>query len=340
MLDGNWMRTLIDFLKQNLPSATGYTGRLRIRPLKGDGSDRRVYRLFAGHRTFICVAHPNGRKDFPSENDSFFYIAGHLKKKGLPSPDIHGFDPRSGLFLMQDFGDFSLESIIKKIKDPQQVKRIYNIILKMLLKIQIDGAEGFDSRYCYDTLVYNGRFSWKRESRYFIEAFLKGYLKRGEIPLPVEKELKDLALAVDLEKNRWFLYRDFQSRNIMIWCGGIGLIDFQAARLGPPQYDLASLLIDPYVNIPATIQEELFESYLALFSDRIPINPESFREHYEIIAFQRNLQILGAFAFLSQVKGKTYFKAYIPTAILSLKKRVSGKSFRPYKNLRRLIGDL
>jgi N-acetylmuramate 1-kinase len=334
------MRTLTHFLDQVLPKVVGYTGRRRIKPLKGDGSDRRVYRLFTGDRTFICVAHPKGRKGSPSENDSFVYIAGHLKEQGLPTPLIQAFDPRTGLFLMQDFGDFSLETLIKKINEPHLIKRVYQTILKMLIKIQIKGAENFDLRYCYDTPVYDGRFSWERESRYFIEAYLKGYLSRKDLPAPLEKELTSLAQAVDGEKTRLFLYRDFQSRNIMIWSGGIGLIDFQAGRLGPPQYDLASLLIDPYVTLPEETQQELLTFYLNELSSLVPVNQRAFREHYAIIAFQRNLQILGAFAFLSRVKGKTTFEEYIPEAVLSLKRRVAGKVFLPYKNVRRVIEDL
>jgi len=334
------MKPLTHFLKTHLPSTTGYSGRLRIKPLKGDGSDRRVYRLYAGNQSFICVAHPLGRKGFPSENDSFFYIAQHLREKMLPTPLIHAFDPRSGLFLMQDFGDFSLESVIKKIKEPLLIKRVYETILKLLLKIQIEGPRDFDSHYCYDTPIFDGRFSWERESCYFIDAFLKGYLGWKTVQSSVKKELKDLALRVDQEKGRLFLYRDFQSRNIMIWDGGIGLIDFQAARLGPPQYDLASVLIDPYVNIPEQIQEELFDFYLKELSDSIPVKLEIFRKNYEIIAFQRNLQILGAFAFLSRVKGKTYFEDYIPAALISLKRRVASRPFRPYKEVKHLIRDL
>ncbi len=334
------MRILTHFLKQQLPAAFGYTGRLRIRTLQGDGSDRKVSRLYLGGKTAIVVSHPKGREGSPSENDSFFYIARHLKGKGLPTPDIYAFDADVGLFLMQDFGDFSVESVIKKIKESRLVKRAYEVILKLLLKIQIDGAADFDTRHCYDTPVYDGRFSWRRESQYFIEAFLKRYLKWERLPGNAEEELEDLSLMVDQEKTRLFLYRDFQSRNMMVWSGGIGLIDFQAARLGPPQYDLASLLIDPYVNLPLEIQQELLEVCVREFSSRLPVNQKAFKKNYEIIAFQRNLQILGAFSFLSQVKGKPYFEAFIPAALASLKKRISGKLFQPYKHVRRLIENL
>ncbi len=241
---------------------------------------------------------------------------------------------------MQDFGDFSLESVIKKIKEPRLIKRVYETILKLLLKIQIEGAKDFDSRYCYDTPLYDGRFAWERESRYFVEAFLKGYLGWKTVPPSAERELQVIAMAVDQEKKRLFLYRDFQSRNIMIWSEGIGLIDFQGGRWGPPQYDLASLLIDPYVTIPEQIRADLFDYYLQELSARIPIRSKSLRENYEIIAFQRNLQILGAYAFLSRVKGKTYFENYIPAALSDLKKRACGKIFRPYKSVRKMIAEI
>jgi N-acetylmuramate 1-kinase len=241
---------------------------------------------------------------------------------------------------MEDFGDFSLESVIKKIKEPHLIKRIYETILKVLLKIQIEGAKDFDPRYCYDTPIFDGRFSWERESCYFMDAFLRGYLGWKKIPPSVERELQILAQAVDREKVRLFLYRDFQSRNIMIWSGGIGLIDFQAGRFGPPQYDLASLLIDPYVDLPEKTREDLFDFYLQELSTRLPIKMKIFRENYEIIAFQRNLQILGCYAFLSQVKGKTYFEQYIPASLVSLKRRVEGKTFAPFKEVRDLVMDL
>ncbi len=149
-----------------------------------------------------------------------------------------------------------------------------------------------------------------------------------------------MAFLIDREKMHLFLYRDFQSRNIMVGPFGFGLIDFQAARLGPPQYDLASLLIDPYVNIPENVQEELFAFYLDQLSAHIPVEEKTFRDNYQIIAFQRNLQILGAYSFLSRVKGKTYFEAYIPAALASLKRRVSGKVFQPYRNVKKLIAEL
>jgi N-acetylmuramate 1-kinase len=334
------MRILTHFIKRHLPLTTGFTGRLRVRTLQGDGSDRKVYRLSAGHKTFIAISHPKGRTGSPSENDSFLYIALHLREKGLPTPLIYAFYHRLGCFLLEDFGDLSLESMVRKARGLEIIKRTYERLLMLLLKIQIQGAENFDPRYCYDTLFYDGLFSWKRESLYFLEAFLKGYRHYPKAPGPVIEELQELAFRVDQEELRLFLYRDFQSRNILVGDFGFGLIDFQAARLGPPQYDLASLLIDPYVNMARHMQEELYDFYLTILSVQITINPKSFREHYEIIAFQRNLQILGAYAFLSRIKGKTYFEQYIPAALSGLKRRLTAKIFQPYRHVRQLIARL
>ena len=334
------MRLLYSFLKRNLPAAAGFTGRFRIRALKGDGSDRKVFRVFSGKKTHVAVAHPQGRQGRPSENDSFFYIGTHLHSKGLPTPAILAFDRRRGVFLLEDFGDLSLETRVKELKDPEQVKMLYQQLILLLIRIQREGAEGFDSRRCYDTPVYDGRFSWERESRYFLEAFLQNYC-RWEKPTPgLEEELTRLASLVDQERSRVFLYRDFQSRNIMMVGNGFGLIDFQAGRLGPPQYDLASLLIDPYVDLPEELQKELLDFYIRSWSQKIFLDPPAFRRHYEIMAFQRNLQILGAFAFLTRVKGKVYFEAFLPPALSGLKKRVQGDLFKPFMALRRLLEEL
>jgi aminoglycoside/choline kinase family phosphotransferase len=334
------LRPLLHFLQSHLPALNAGTGRLRLHPLQGDGSDRRIFRLFVGRRSFIGVVHPQGGKGSPSENDSFYYICGHLRNKGLPAPEIYAFDRRRGLFLMEDFGDCHLATFIGRLKDLTRIKKVYQTVIRLLIRIQIRGAEDFDTRLCYDTPLFDGRFSWERETRYFLQAFCTGYLGLKEVPRTVEEELQDLALAIDQEKIRLFLYRDFQSRNLMIRPGGIGLIDFQAARLGPPQYDLASLLIDPYVNLSETLQEALLEGYLAAFSALVPVQEREFRKHYELIAFQRNLQILGAFAFLSRVKGKTSFEAFIPAALSSLKRRVAKPFFRKYRRARKWIEGL
>jgi N-acetylmuramate 1-kinase len=334
------MRALTHFLKQRLYWAAGCKGRLRLKTLQGDGSDRKVYRLFTGRKTFIVVSHPRGRQGLPSENDSFYYIGTHLQTRGLPAPRIYAYDARSGCFLLEDFGDRSLEALIKDTVNPEAIKKIYQPILDILIKIQIEGSRGFDAAWCYDTPQLDGLFSWERESQYFIRSYLGDYRGIRSLPRQLKKEFRNMASLVNREKLEVFLYRDFQSRNIMAGPSGFGLIDFQGARWGPPQYDLASLLIDPYVSLPPVMQEALLAYYLDRLSAFLELNRSAFMENYEYIAFQRNLQILGAFSFLSLRKGKTYFEKYIPGALESLKRRVSEPAFQDYHQVRQFITEL
>lgn len=332
------MRKLTHYLKYTLPAAYGYTGRIPVQCLKGDGSDRKVYRVKWGQNTSILVDHPGGRKGTPSENDSFDYIGRHLATKGIHTPYIVDYHRDLGVFLLEDFGDVTLEDGINKIN--MYILNTYEKIIKYLVSMQIEGALDFDTTRCYDTPVYDGLFSFERETLYFVRSFLQGYLGWGKIDPSLLSELREVSLRVDEEKNRFFLYRDFQSRNIMILPEGFGFIDFQGGRLGPPQYDLASLLIDPYVKLSMSMKDKLITIYLQELSKKISIDTSSFFEHYRIIGFQRNLQILGAFGFLSRVRGKTYFETYIPAAVENLKNWVKNDYFQPYRRLRKTIKEL
>jgi hypothetical protein len=325
-------------LKSALPAAYGYTGRIPIHCLKGDGSDRKVYRVKMGLNTAILVDHPGGRKGVPSENDSFFYIDRHLASQGLHTPAIKDFDQRLGIFLLEDFGEVTLADWINK--NNTDLISAYKEILKHLIRIQVDGSRGFDPGQCYDTPVYDGLFSWERESEYFFRSFVRGYLGRKKIDSAARAEFKEIALRVDGEESRFFLYRDFQSRNIMVLPEGFGFIDFQGGRLGPPQYDLASLLIDPYVGLSGLVQEKLITYYLQEFSKETVVRASDFMTQYRIIGFQRNLQILGAFGFLCRVKGKLHFARSIPPAIRNLKRWVGFPEFKPYRRLRKLVAEL
>jgi N-acetylmuramate 1-kinase len=332
------MRKLTHYLKSTLPVAYGYTGRIPIHCLKGDGSDRKVYRLKIGPKTVILVDHPGGRKGTPSENDSFFYIGRHLASQGIHTPAIKDFDQRLGVFLLEDFGEVTLADWINN--NNTYLISAYKEILRHLIRIQVDGSRGFDPGQCYDTPVYDGLFSWERESEYFFRSFVRGYLGREKIDSAARAEFKEIAQRVDQEKLRFFLYRDFQSRNIMVLPKGFGFIDFQGGRLGPPQYDLASLLIDPYVGLSRPVQEKMITYYLQELSRETDVRASTFMTHYRIIGFQRNLQILGAFSFLSRVKGKIVFEAYIPEAVENLKGWVTHSLFKPYRHLRKIIKEL
>ncbi len=140
-------------------------------------------------------------------------------------------------------------------------------------------------------------------------------------------------------EQRFFLHRDFQSRNLMLQHDRLWVIDFQGARLGPLQYDLAALLLDPYVNLPLAGQETLLAEYLFLLQEHLPIDPVAWRQRYDYVALCRNLQILGAYGFLSQHKGKTFFRQFIPAACRSLQHRLEILPGDDFPGLRRVVAQ-
>ena len=141
--------------------------------------------------------------------------------------------------------------------------------------------------------------------------------------------------------NNFFMHRDFQSRNIILMKKGFGIIDWQGARLGPLAYDLASLLIDPYVDLSLDERRQLYGHYLRSLRHLNKRSADNFEKSYPYIALLRNLQILGAFSYLSKVLGKSYFERYIPIAVKSLFRQlheISDSRLSSLTNLVKIIG--
>jgi aminoglycoside/choline kinase family phosphotransferase len=212
--------------------------------------------------------------------------------------------------------------------------------MDILIKMGVEGAKGFDPAHTYQTPSYDRELIIEREAKYFVTAFLNGYkgLEIGFEKLYEEFELiAETALKTD---HIGFLHRDFQSRNILVRDKKYYVIDFQGGRLGPLQYDLASLLIDPYVELPQNLQDSLLSDYLTRLSEVIPVDPGRFLHAYQYCTINRNLQILGAFAYLSRQKGKRDFEPYIRPALKSLKQRLQNVEPRVCDRLRSIVERL
>lgn len=308
-------------------------------PLKGDGSDRKWYRATCGGKSIIVVDHGPPAKKGISEADAFAAIGRHLKKSGIPVPEIYAYDRPSGIILIEDLGDTHLHGVIKNEHNKDSITTHYQAVIDRLIIMQINGKEGFDKGNCFETPYYDEDVIINRESRYFVEAFLNGYLGLGVDFQDLEDEFLFIAGHALSDQFTGFLHRDFQSRNIIVKNGEYYFIDFQSGRLGPLQYDLASLLIDPYVELPEDVQQDLLRYYINRLSDRISLDPDVFSEVYQYNALNRNLQILGAFAYLSGVKGKDGFRAYIPAAWKSLRTRVERIAAKSCPKLNRIVGS-
>jgi aminoglycoside/choline kinase family phosphotransferase len=169
---------------------------------------------------------------------------------------------------------------------------------------------------------------------------LNGYRGLG-IEFHDLKEEFELLAEMALENGyTGFIHRDFQSRNIIVRGNRHYVIDFQGGRLGPLAYDIASLLIDPYAGLSQQLQADLLSYHVTRLQEFLPIDPADFLHGYKYCAINRNLQILGAFAFLSQVKGKGEFRSYIPEALKSLKHNVQQVEPTACKALKHILERL
>jgi len=220
-------------------------------------------------------------------------------------------------------------------QNPQQTRELYTETLKVLVHMQFKAHEGFDPDWCWDSPAYDKKLMLEKESSYFRESFCRGYLGLTSFDAGLDKEFHALADRAAAEPSCFFLHRDFQSRNLMVHDGKIRVIDFQGGRLGPIGYDLASLLIDPYVSLAEDIKDELLAYYMQLAAS-FGLDKDTFRSGYYALFLQRNLQILGAFSFLSKVQGKPFFKQYIKPALVSLHEHLAKPPGDDYPCLRTL----
>ena len=306
-----------DFIRSFLKD-TGLPDKgFKIHSIAGDGSIRLFRRIIISNSfpSFIFMENMPSNTYQEKENLAYLMIGGHLHKKGLPVPEIYRSDLNKGWFILEDLGDINLQDMSKG--DNRLL--LYENVLETLFGLQTEGKKDFNTKYCCQTRVYDEYVMRRYESDYFRDAFLSNYLE-------IEKDLSDLdgpfnhlSSTASKADNSYFLHRDFQSRNIMITNGRPGILDWQGARLGPLSYDLASLLIDPYANLSRAEKETLYNQYVLFLKKHENMRVASFEKYFPYLSIQRNLQILGAFSFLTKIRGKIYFEDYIPPALMSLR---------------------
>ena len=323
------------FLKKACPREKTFS----FDPLPGDGSHRVFLRVCAqaSEKSFIAMVNPPKTTARERENNAYVMIGHHLQQKGLPLPVIHQYDLAQGWFVMEDLGSVNLQDVVLSGKDPVP---LYERVLEHLFNLQLRGQEGFDPAWCPQTGCYDRTVMQKYEAHYFRDAFLKGFLGHKK-PWPgLETAFDHLAQMASRANSRFFMHRDFQSRNIMVDGESIGIIDWQGGRLGPLAYDLASLLIDPYVPLSDLQKQQIYDAYAARVKDHNPEWAGPFERDYPYLAIQRNLQILGAFSFLSKVMKKTRFEAYIPHALKTLESLIDKVEDRGLKALEQLVSTI
>ncbi len=312
---------------------------VRRQRLHGDGSDRQWYRLFARDQTLIMADHHIRLSKSRQEVDAFVDIGQHLHACGAAVPKIHLYDTCAGLVFLEDLGDRHLQNEIAGLNLPQK-KALYKRVIDQWLSMALKGARSFDPGWTYQTPRYDRSVVLENECRYFIEAFVRGYLGWDMRFRDFADEFHRLADRIMHITVTGFMHRDLQSRNILVKAGRIHFIDFQGGRIGPLQYDLASLLIDPYAALTPALQADLRTYCTHALEQHHGIDAGDFVDGYACCALSRNLQILGAFAFLGGTKGKTVFYDYIPQAVESLTANLAAFEHGAAPKLKKLAGSI
>jgi aminoglycoside/choline kinase family phosphotransferase len=309
--------------------------KIRISPLTPDGSLRRFCRIHhEDGRTAVAIAPPPDDAVGLKEAISGWHIGRHLFAAGAPVPELYGFEKETGLLVCEDLGEQRLHDLVQKEGvNSEQVIRLYRQTVSELAWMQVRCKKGFNPDWCWDSPRYDRALMLERESGYFLRALCRDFLQLEIDKERITQEFHALADRASQADSTFFLHRDFQSRNIMIQDSRVRFIDYQAGRQGPLAYDLASLLIDPYASLPTPFQEELLEHYLDALTELLPYDRSQFLQEYLLLALQRNLQILGAFAFLSQQRAKPFFRQYLSPALSSLQSLLAKTATAEYPYL-------
>ena len=255
------------------------------------------------------------------ENRAFIEFSKEFHRNELPVPEIYKEDIERSIYLVEDLGDTTLYAYLTQIKAQlgfnEELKDIYKKVLDKLVLFQSRGGESINYQYCYP------RSSFDKQSMMWDLHYFKYYfLKLAGISFDEQNLENDYQTFADflLDADRdFFMYRDFQSRNVMLRGGDPYFIDYQGGRKGALQYDLASILYDAKADIPEEVREELLSYYLKQAGKIIKIDEKKFIEHYKGYVLIRIMQALGAYGFRGFYERKEHFLQSIPYAIQNLK---------------------
>ncbi len=305
--------------------------------MASSGSNRRYFRLKAPDaQSFVGVAGTS-----VEENNAFIYMAGHFQKKGIPVPEVTAVSDDGLYYLQTDLGDTLLFQAIEKGRATRSFsaheRELLVRTIRRLPDIQFGGAEGMDFTKCYPAVSFDQRtILW--DLNYFKYCFLKATgLEFDESRL--EDDFQHMAKVLMRENFGTFMYRDFQSRNVMICGDQPWFIDFQGGRRGPFYYDVASFLWQAKANIPDSLRAELLGEYLDALHRYMSIGQEEFLRSLRHFVLFRTLQVLGAYGFRGYFEKKPHFMQSVPFAIANLRSLLK-KPYEEYPYLDELLHKL
>jgi len=290
----------------------------RMQPLGGElgGSGRKIVRLASGKLTAIGILY--GVRE---ENTAFVEFSRHFRRHGLPVPEIFAEDLSRGAYLEEDLGNTTLFEFLSKNRAGEAVAppavEAYRKVVNLLPRFQIEAGRDLNYRLCYP------RASFDRQSIAWDLNYFKYYfLKLAGIPFneqALEADFSRLAKFLLSAERDYFLYRDFQSRNVMLRDGAPFFLDYQGGRRGALQYDIASLLYDAKADLPPELRRQLLDHYLDGLAGFIAVDREAFMQYFYGYVYIRLMQALGAYGFRGFYERKAHFLQSVPYALQNLR---------------------
>src|SRR5271166_5288331 len=290
----------------------------RVIPLQAQlsGSGRNIIRLANGQSMAIGILY--GVRE---ENVAFVEFSRTFRRHGLPVPEIYAEDLGHGAYLEQDLGDITLYDFLSATRAGDELSpdviEAYRKVVEVLPRFQVEARHDINYKVCYP------RTSFDRQSIAWDLNYFKYYfLRLAGIPFneqALELDFSRLTKLLLAAPHDYFLYRDFQSRNIMLRDGSPWFLDYQGGRKGALHYDIASLLFDGKADLPPTLRQELLDHYLDALSGFIDLDRGAFMEHYYAYVYVRILQALGAYGFRGFYERKAHFLQSVPYALKNLR---------------------
>ncbi len=290
----------------------------RVQPLQGQlgGSGRAIIRLANDNASAIGIVYA-----VREENAAFIEFSRHFRRHGLPVPEIYAEDLSQGAYLEEDLGDTTLFEFLANNRPGDEIARpvieAYRQVVRILPRFQVEAGRDLNYKLCYP------RASFDRQSIAWDLNYFKYYfLRLAGIPFneqALEDDFARLTKFLLSAPRDYFLYRDFQSRNIMLRDSGPFFLDYQGGRKGALQYDIASLLYDAKAGLPPELRQQLLDHYLEALAGHIPVDREAFLRHYYAFVYIRIMQACGAYGFRGFYEGKTHFLQSVPYALKNLR---------------------